>query len=87
MVELALKGQTENLKERTIGIDVFERNPDYDTNIDHVVRTTAGEIRKRIAQYYHEPGPRIRTAYFFALRVVRAGIPMAFPTDRNPKSR
>jgi hypothetical protein len=56
VVELALKGQTENLKERTIGIDVFERNPDYDTNVDHVVRTTAGEIRKRIAQYYHEPG-------------------------------
>jgi len=56
VVELALKGQTENLKERTIGIDVFERNPDYDTNTDHIVRTTAGEIRKRIAQYYHEPG-------------------------------
>ena len=56
VVELALKGQTENLKERTIGIEVFERDPDYDTNIDHVVRTTAGEIRKRIAQYYHEPG-------------------------------
>jgi hypothetical protein len=56
VVELALKGQTENLKERTIGIDVFERNPDYDTNTDHVVRTTAGEIRKRIAQYYQDPG-------------------------------
>jgi hypothetical protein len=56
VVELALKGQTENLKERTIGVDVFEREPDYDTNTDHVVRTTAGEIRKRIAQYYHEPG-------------------------------
>ena len=56
VVELTLKGQTENLKERTIGVEVFERDPDYDTNTDHVVRTTAGEIRKRIAQYYHESG-------------------------------
>ncbi len=56
MVERALKGHTEPLKERTLGIEVFGREPDYDTNLDPVVRTTAVEIRKRIAQYYHEPG-------------------------------
>jgi hypothetical protein len=37
-------------------VAVFGREPDYDTNVDPVVRTTAGEIRKRIAQYYHEHG-------------------------------
>jgi hypothetical protein len=45
-----------HLKERTLGTEVFGRHPDYDTNEDPVVRITAGEIRKRIAQYYHEPG-------------------------------
>jgi hypothetical protein len=45
-----------HLKERTLGTEVFGRHPDYDTNDDPVVRITAGEIRKRIAQYYHEPG-------------------------------
>ena len=35
---------------------MFGRAPDYDTNLDPVVRTTAVEIRKRIAQYYHEEG-------------------------------
>ena len=35
---------------------MFGRDPDYDTNDDPVVRIAAGEIRKRIAQYYHEPG-------------------------------
>jgi hypothetical protein len=35
---------------------VFGRDPDYDTNADPVVRTTAVEIRKRIAQYSHKPG-------------------------------
>jgi hypothetical protein len=38
---------------------VFGRNPDYDTNLDPVVRTTAAEIRKRLAQYYQEPNHEI----------------------------
>ena len=56
VVEHALFGDSGQLKERTLGIEVFARDPHYDTNLDPVVRTTAGEIRKRIAQYYHEPG-------------------------------
>lgn len=44
------------MKERTLGVEVFERDPHYDTNQDPVVRTTAGEVRKRLAQYYLEPG-------------------------------
>ena len=56
VVEQTLEGNVEQLKERTLGIEVFDRELDYDTNIDHIVRSTAGEIRKRIAQYYHEPG-------------------------------
>ena len=56
MVERSLQGHSEPLKERTLGVEVFGRAPDYDTNLDPVVRTTAVEIRKRIAQYYHEEG-------------------------------
>ena len=56
VVEESLKGRADRLKERTLGMRVFGRDPDYDTNLDPVVRITAGEIRKRIAQYYHEPG-------------------------------
>ncbi|MBZ5620109.1 MAG: hypothetical protein LAQ69_15495 [Acidobacteriia bacterium] len=56
VVERTLAGHSGQLKERTLGVEVFGRHPDYDTNTDPVVRITAGEIRKRIAQYYHEPG-------------------------------
>jgi len=56
VVERTLQGRAGHLKERTLGVEVFGRQPDYDTNTDPVVRITAGEIRKRIAQYYHEPG-------------------------------
>src|SRR4051812_37473883 len=55
VVEHSLTGDREHLKERTLGVRVFGREPDYDTNDDPVVRLTAGEVRKRIAQYYHEP--------------------------------
>src|SRR5499427_1021479 len=55
VVESRLEGRPDSLKERTLGIEVFGRKADYDTNLDPVVRITAGEIRKRIAQYYHEP--------------------------------
>jgi hypothetical protein len=56
VVSEALVGQIDQLKERTIGIEVFGRDPDYDTTNDPIVRVTAAEIRKRIAQYYQDPG-------------------------------
>lgn len=55
VAERALAGEAANLKERTLGIEVFGRAPDYDTNADPVVRGTAGEIRKKLAQYYQDP--------------------------------
>jgi len=56
VVEQTLAGRVDILKERTLGISVFARPSDYDTNADPIVRVTAGEIRKRLAQYYQEPG-------------------------------
>ena len=53
-VEQTLKGNAAELKERSIGIDVFGRSPSYDANADPVVRITAGEVRKRLMQYYYD---------------------------------
>src|ERR1700724_381488 len=61
IVEHTLAGFPGELKERTLGGEVFGRQPDYDTNADPIVRVTAGEIRKRIAQYYHEHGHETET--------------------------
>jgi hypothetical protein len=54
VVEKTLEGRSEDLKERVLGIEVFQREPDYDTNSDTIVRVTAGEVRKRLAVIYHE---------------------------------
>jgi hypothetical protein len=55
-VEQELNGNAADMKERTIGIEVFRRDALYDTNLDPVVRTTAVEVRKRLAHYYQAPG-------------------------------
>jgi hypothetical protein len=52
VVEQTLSGSAESIKERTIGVEVFGRQPSYDTNQDHIVRTAATELRKRLAIYY-----------------------------------
>jgi hypothetical protein len=52
VVEQTLNGSADQIKERTIGVEVFERHPSYDTNLDHIVRTAATELRKRLATYY-----------------------------------
>jgi hypothetical protein len=54
-VEQALLGNASELKERTIGVEAFGREPNYDVNLDPVVRTTAAEVRKRLIQYYYSP--------------------------------
>lgn len=55
VTEACLEGEFERVRERIIGSEVFGRDPGYDTNQDSVVRTTAAEVRKRLAQYYLEP--------------------------------
>ena len=56
IVENTLAGKSDLLKERTLGVEVFDRPPTYDTNADTVVRYTAGEVRKRLSLYYSQEG-------------------------------
>ena len=55
VVNHTLNGSVDNIKERTLGIEIFGRDASYDTASDPIVRVTAAEIRKRTAQYYQDP--------------------------------
>ncbi|HEU5341960.1 hypothetical protein [Edaphobacter sp.] len=55
VVDQTLAGAADNIKERTIGVEVFGRSPSYETSADHVVRTAAIDVRKRLALYYGDP--------------------------------
>lgn len=56
VVTHALQGDTEGLRERMIGAELFGRPVSYDTGSDSVVRVRAVEARKKLAQYYSETG-------------------------------
>lgn len=55
VVAHVLAGQGDQLKERILGMEIFDRPADYDTNKDPIVRVTAAEIRKRVDHYYQDP--------------------------------
>ena len=52
VVHSSLAGHRDNLKERSIGVEVYHRKTDYATGDDPIVRINAGEVRKRLEQYY-----------------------------------
>lgn len=60
VVEFTVHGEVDRLRERQIAVEVFHRKPTYDNNSDPIVRVVAGEIRKRLAQYYNDPENRGR---------------------------
>jgi TolB-like protein/Tfp pilus assembly protein PilF len=52
IVDHALAGRLDNLRERMIGAEMFGRPISYDTANDAVVRVKASEVRKKLLQYY-----------------------------------
>jgi hypothetical protein len=54
VVQYRLDGNVEPLKERTIGAELYHRPAGYATGDDSVVRVQAGEVRRRLEQYYQE---------------------------------
>lgn len=48
----AIGGHCDELKERLIGIELFGRSPNYDTGEDAIVRVTASDVRRRLLQHY-----------------------------------
>ena len=55
VTERALGSHNEPLTERALGVEIFGRSPNYDTDADPIVRVTASELRKRLAHYYEDP--------------------------------
>lgn len=52
VVEKALDGEFDLLKERLIGTELFGRPTGYDTGEDAIVRVAASDVRKRLLQFY-----------------------------------
>jgi serine/threonine-protein kinase len=55
-VERALSGQSEQLKEYVIGVEVFDRKESYDPRVDPIVRVEARRLRSKLESYYAGEG-------------------------------
>jgi serine/threonine-protein kinase len=55
-VERALAGQSDELKEYLIGVEVFDRKPSYDPRVDPIVRVEARRLRSKLKAYYDGDG-------------------------------
>ena len=56
IVDQAIAGRFDSLKERVIGMELFGRSASYDTGDDAIVRVTASDVRKRLLQHYGRYG-------------------------------
>ena len=95
VVTHALEGDTESLRERMIGAELFHRPIGYDTGNDSVVRVRASDARRKLAQYYsRELGGRTPAVRFelpsgsyvprFHFESERPSDGMASPPDLQP---
>jgi hypothetical protein len=58
VVEQALDGGTQRIKEYSVGVEVFHRGESFDPRQDSIVRVEARKLRARLAKYYEEEGQR-----------------------------
>ncbi|MGA2730889.1 MAG: hypothetical protein ABSE96_24015 [Terracidiphilus sp.] len=56
IIDQAIAGHFDSLKERVIGMELFGRSASYDTGDDAIVRVTASDVRKRLLQHYGRSG-------------------------------
>lgn len=56
IVQEALAGRADRIKAYTIAVDVFDRDVEFDSSVDPVVRIQAGRLRQVLEHYYLTEG-------------------------------
>jgi TolB-like protein len=56
VVDKTIAGEAGQLKEYSVGIEVFDRDSQYDPRLDSIVRVEAGRLRSRLDDYYNGDG-------------------------------
>lgn len=56
LCEKTFAGQTDQIKEYSVALDVFDRSDAFDQDTDSIVRVQANRLRKRLSEYYAGDG-------------------------------
>ena len=77
LCEKMLAGETAQIKEYSIALDVFGRRETFDQDTDSIVRVQVNRLRKRLAEYYASEG---------AQHEIRISIPIGHYVPRFEKT-
>jgi TolB-like protein len=80
VVEQALAGNGERLKEYVIGVEVFDRDAQFDPRLDSIVRVEAGRVRSKLDEYYNGAGRNAAVA----IRLPKGAYAPAFEAAATP---
>src|SRR5581483_4329341 len=56
LCEKTFAGETDQIKEYSVALDVFDRRDSFDQDTDSIVRVQANRLRKRLGEYYAREG-------------------------------
>ena len=56
LCEKTFAGETDQIKEYSVALDVFDRQDSFDQDTDSIVRVQANRLRKRLSEYYAREG-------------------------------
>jgi hypothetical protein len=56
LCEKTFAGETDQIKEYSVAVDVFDRQESFDQDTDSIVRVQANRLRKRLGEYYAREG-------------------------------
>jgi len=56
LAEKSLSGESDSLKEYTVGLDVFAKPPSYDPRQESTVRMHVARLRQKLSEYYRTEG-------------------------------
>lgn len=82
IVDKTLAGEADQLKEYAVGVEVFDRDDQYDPRLDSIVRVEAGRLRSRLDEYYNGEGANAA----WRVRLPRGGYVAQFEARKEPGS-
>ena len=94
VVEQQLAGNSSQIKETVLAVEIFDRAPTYDSRVESVVRVEARRLREKLTRYYDSEGrgdtviialPKGSYAPLFTRRAVAAPTDTAPPVRRGPR--
>jgi predicted ATPase len=83
LVEHALRGDADRLKEYAVGVEVFGRGESFDPRTDTIVRVQARRLRSRLKEYYEAEGREDP----IVIEVPKGHYVAVFETASAPRSR